>query len=68
MVIVVLKGLLKDQVNTTEFYTFLDHLMKSKGTCCYAPSKRYCEIGLRLKKEYEESERTRRTSRINQMV
>lgn len=64
----VLKGLLKDQVNTTEFYAFLDHLMKSKGTCCYAPSKRYCEISLRLKKEYEESERARRTSRINQMV
>lgn len=51
----VLKGLLKDQVNTTEFYAFLDHLMKSKGTCCYAPAKRYCEIGLRLKREYAES-------------
>lgn len=42
-------------VNTKEFYDFMNHLMKSKGTCCYAPSKRYCEIGLRLKREYAES-------------
>lgn len=44
-----------NDVNTKEFYDFMNHLMKSKGTCCYAPSKRYCEIGLRLKRKYEES-------------
>lgn len=43
-------------LNTAEFERFIDHLMKSKGSCCYAPAKRYCGIGLRLKREYEESE------------
>ncbi len=42
--------------NSKAFNAFIDHLMKSKGSCCYAPAKRYCEIGLRLKREYEESE------------
>lgn len=42
-------------LNTAEFERFIDHLMQSKGTCCYAPAKRYCAKGLRLKREYEES-------------
>lgn len=44
-------------VNTKEFYAFINHLMESKGGCCYAPAKRYCETGLKLKRDYEESER-----------
>lgn len=42
----------KTVANTAEFERFISHLMQSKGTCCYAPSKRYCEQGKRLKEAY----------------
>lgn len=41
--------------NPPEFCAFMDHLMRSKGGCCYAPANRYCNEGLRLKRAYEES-------------
>ena len=37
------------------FNTFIDHLMRSKGACCHAPAKRYCDIGKALKTAYEDS-------------
>lgn len=37
------------------FNTLIDHLMRSKGTCCYAPANRYCDIGRDLKASYEDS-------------
>lgn len=44
-----------NDVNTKEFYDFMNHLMKSKGGCCYAPANRYCTEGSKLKRKYEES-------------
>lgn len=41
--------------NIPEFYAFINHLMWSKGECCFAPANRYCAEGLRLKRAYEES-------------
>lgn len=41
--------------NSKEFYAFIEHLMWSKGSCCYATANRYCNEGLRLKTAYEES-------------
>lgn len=41
--------------NSKEFYAFIEHLMWSKGSCCFAPANRYCAEGLRLKRAYEES-------------
>lgn len=40
------------------FNSFIDHLMRSKGSCCYAATHRYCEIGQALKAAYEESYNT----------
>lgn len=40
------------------FNQFIDHLMHSKGSCCYAPVHRYCEIGQALKTAYEDSYNT----------
>lgn len=40
------------------FNQFIDHLMRSKGSCCYAPAHRYCEIGQALKTAYEDSYNT----------
>ncbi len=40
------------------FNQFIDHLMRSKGSCCYAPAHRYCEIGQVLKTAYEDSYNT----------
>ncbi len=34
------------------FNEFINHLMQNKGTCCYAPSKRYCAVGKNLKDQY----------------
>lgn len=44
-----------NEANGSEFYALINHLMKSKGGCCYAPAKRYCAEALRLKRAYEES-------------
>jgi len=34
------------------FDEFINHLMSNKGTCCFAPAKRYCAEGKRLKALY----------------
>lgn len=40
------------------FNSFIDHLMRSKGSCCYAPAHRYCGIGQALKTAYEDGYNT----------
>lgn len=40
------------------FNGFIDHLMHSRGSCCYAPAHRYCEMGQALKTAYEDSYNT----------
>lgn len=37
------------------FNAFLNHLMANKGTCCYAPANRYCEVVKQLKEAYSKS-------------
>lgn len=32
---------------------FINHLMDNKGSCCYAPANRFCDVGLKLKAAYE---------------
>lgn len=58
-------AVIDDRSNQTEqvkanpcFNAFIDHLMRSKGSCCYAPSNRYCETGGALKTAYEDSHNT----------
>lgn len=46
------------------FNAFINHLMDNKGTCCYAPSGRYCEEGSKLKQAYSlEVDRVMKTLR-----
>lgn len=59
------KVVIEDVTESTEqvkdnpcFNSFIDHLMRSEGSCCYAPANRYCEIGQALKTAYEDSYNT----------
>lgn len=59
------KAVIEDITEPTEqskdnlcFNQFIDHLMCSKGSCCYAPANRYCGIGSALKTAYEDSHNT----------
>lgn len=56
------KAVIEDVTEPTEhvkanlcFNGFIDHLMCSKGSCCYAPAHRYCEMGQALRAAYKDS-------------